>query len=455
MTLTFISQSDLEITIANVLDSFATIDPLKIVSKIKLHLLTHIPDDVRDYGPLVGEATEVFECFNAVFRSCSILSNHQAPSRDIAIQLGGQDGFKQRISGGWWKTKSGDWVQAGIAVREKLFEDPVLRNNLGWAGEVNAAGGSSFSPLSRYTSLICIVGSIKLSPYVVPKKGPRYRPSKAWQDLTASSARNAFEFCEDPEQPWFEVKHSVSKSNDQCYVGSWVFAVIQAAEPVGSGSTARLPETHATTCGRIVELLAATEASTTGIAVIRVYQMLETRHPIFGMPRLVKPMPDNETLVIVPAEVHPSHSLTLELLTFPQDLEFDFNVQHDCPFAGCLATGKRARRQERIICDDMLEDAIEHRDTDQWVINTHSLHNGHLLRLRVRPELISPTRLIPADERQQRHREVVSRLRPGQEKRRKKVADQRAAKKAEVMAVDSKQEVLAAEESMDVDQEEV
>ncbi|KAF9780464.1 hypothetical protein BJ322DRAFT_1128850 [Thelephora terrestris] len=418
-------QGDLEIAIANVLDSFATIDPLKIISKIKLHLLTHIPDDVRDYGPLVGEATEVFECFNAVFRSCSVLSNHQAPSRDIAVQLGGQDGFKQRISGGWWKTKSGDWVQAGIAIREKLSEDPVLRNNLGWAGEAAMSGGS-----------------IKLSPYVVPKKGPRYRPSKTWRELMASKAGNASQFCEDPEQPWFEVKYSVSmKSNDQCYVGSWVFAVVRTPD-TSSGSAADPPEKCSTICGRIVELLAPTECEVKGLAVITVYQMLESRHPIFGMPRLAKVTPPNgQGSVVVPVE----------------DLEFNFNVQHDCPSAGCSATGKRARRQERIVCDDILDDAIEHRDIDQWVINTHSLHNGHLLRLRVRRELISPVRLIPADERQQRHRERASTLRPGQEKRRKKAADERAAKKA--VTVDPKQEAPKAgpkpggEEFMDVDEE--
>jgi len=101
---------------------------------------------VWNYGPLVGEATEVFECFNAVFRSCSVLSNHQAPSRDIAIQLASQDGFKQRVSGGWWEAESGDWVRAGLAVREALFEDPVLRNNLGWAGEAEAVGGCCFFP---------------------------------------------------------------------------------------------------------------------------------------------------------------------------------------------------------------------------------------------------------------------------------------------------------------------
>lgn len=144
---------------------------MKIISKIKLHLLTHIPDDIRDYGPLVGEATEVFECFNAVFCSCSILSNHQAPSRDIAIQLGGQDGFKQRISGGWWKTESGDWVQAGLAVREKLFEDPVLRNNLGWASEVDTAGGLSSSfPTETQLNFHSRVG--KVMPLCGSQEGP-------------------------------------------------------------------------------------------------------------------------------------------------------------------------------------------------------------------------------------------------------------------------------------------
>ena len=311
VALTFIAQSDLKIAIANVLDSFVTIDPLKIISKIKLHLLTHIPDNVRDYGPLVGEATEVFECFNAVFHSCSILSNHQAPSRDIAIQLGGQDGFKQRISGGWWKTESGDWVQAGIAVREKLFEDPVLQNNLGWAGEVEIAGGLSFSPLSRQTCFIRITGSIQLSPYVVPKKGPRYRPSRVWHELMAPSARNASEFCKDPEQRWFEVKQPVlMKSNDPCRVRSWVFATAQTAGAIGSGSVADPPATSSIICGRIVELLAPTELAIKGIAVIDLYEMLETRHPIFGMPRLIRATHGDRSLVIVSTEVLPVALLT-------------------------------------------------------------------------------------------------------------------------------------------------
>ena len=119
-------------------------------------------------------------------------------------------------------------------------------------------------------------------------------------------------------------------------------------------------------------------------------------------------------------------------------MDFDFNVQHDCPSAGCSATGKRARRQERIVSDDILDDAVEHRDVDQWIVNTHSLHNGHLLRLRVRPELISPVRIVPADEREKRHCEDVSGLRPGQAKKRKNRADKRAEKKVSVTA-DSKQ----------------
>jgi len=117
----------------NVLDLFSRIEPSKIVTKPKLHLLTHLPDDIKRYGPLVGEATETFECFNAVFRFCSVLSNHQAPSRDIAIQLADQEGFKQRVTGGWWFDGSGDLQRSGTGVRSSLGRYATLRNNLGWA----------------------------------------------------------------------------------------------------------------------------------------------------------------------------------------------------------------------------------------------------------------------------------------------------------------------------------
>src|SRR6266478_4636992 len=66
--------------------------------------------------------------------------------------------------------------------------------------------------------------------------------------------------------------------------------------------------------------------------------------------------------------------------TIAQDVEFDFNVQHDCLFAGCGPTGKRPRVQERIVASEATETFIEHRDISRWIINTHSLHNGHLLR---------------------------------------------------------------------------
>ncbi|KAJ6579839.1 hypothetical protein B0H10DRAFT_2341995, partial [Mycena sp. CBHHK59/15] len=63
---------DLEILIDNVLDAFATLDPSKILIKLKLHVLKHIPQNIRRRGPSVRFSTEVYECFNEVFpRSCT------------------------------------------------------------------------------------------------------------------------------------------------------------------------------------------------------------------------------------------------------------------------------------------------------------------------------------------------------------------------------------------------
>ncbi|KAJ7175598.1 hypothetical protein C8R46DRAFT_1249143 [Mycena filopes] len=46
---------DLKVAVANVLDVFAMIDPSKMITKIKLHLLAHIDEDAVDCGPLMDK----------------------------------------------------------------------------------------------------------------------------------------------------------------------------------------------------------------------------------------------------------------------------------------------------------------------------------------------------------------------------------------------------------------
>ncbi|KAK7438747.1 hypothetical protein VKT23_017877 [Stygiomarasmius scandens] len=94
---------DLGVLIDNILDAF---DPAKILVKAKLHLLTHIPDHIRRFGPAVWFSTEVFECFNAVFQMSSVLSNHQAPSRDIALKNRDMAHVKHLLTGGFWLQNS-------------------------------------------------------------------------------------------------------------------------------------------------------------------------------------------------------------------------------------------------------------------------------------------------------------------------------------------------------------
>jgi len=114
------------------LDAFALIDPSKIINKMKLQILPNLVDDIPRFGPAIRYSTEIFECFNAIFRLCSVLSNHQAPSRDIANKFASMDSLKHMLSGGYWKSSNGEWVRAGLKVRNLLHEDPFIQRHLGW-----------------------------------------------------------------------------------------------------------------------------------------------------------------------------------------------------------------------------------------------------------------------------------------------------------------------------------
>ena len=140
------------------------IDPSKMMSKVKLHLLVHLKEDILHFGPLVGVATEVFECFNAIFRFCSIFSNHLAPSRDIAFQLAGQETLKHRLTGGWWPTADGEWEQPGLSVHNFIHTHLTLQALVGWtSAEPLVNGNRSLFLLYISIHLPCL-GSFRLEP---------------------------------------------------------------------------------------------------------------------------------------------------------------------------------------------------------------------------------------------------------------------------------------------------
>ncbi len=81
-----------------------------------------------DSDPLVINATEGFESYNSVFRRNSVLSNRQAPSRDIAIKFADMDRVKHLLSGGYWKDDT-SWVQAGLGVQSLLAQKSILQKS--------------------------------------------------------------------------------------------------------------------------------------------------------------------------------------------------------------------------------------------------------------------------------------------------------------------------------------
>ncbi|KAJ7245583.1 hypothetical protein C8J57DRAFT_1679671 [Mycena rebaudengoi] len=369
---------DLKVAVANVLDIFATIDPSKIIAKIKYHLHVHTDEDVIQFGPLVGVATEIFESFNAIFRYCSILSNHLAPSRDIALQLGDQEGLKHRITGGLWPSGvDGKWERAGSGVRSFMAEHPVLQKLVGWTEAKAVKPADTFTP-----------GEYRL---VSLKRGQKERESYS---LKSTSAVNALNYgLYDANSTWRKCVYVLSESFDECRVDSWVFAKSSMASEASPhqfhGILFTLPQDSPLISGRISEILVNPDKGI--LVIIELFQVLSSRDAAYGMPVLVRQ--DSEvTYSIVPAK----------------NLKFKFNVQHDCYSASCEASGVRLRVQERME-SDQTENYIVHKPLDRFIVNTHAFHNAHLLLATLPRNLIAPILLFP--DRQAKHHELAAELR--------------------------------------------
>ncbi|KAJ7477826.1 hypothetical protein B0H11DRAFT_1726278 [Mycena galericulata] len=345
--------ADLEVLINNVLDIWGLIDPNRIFVKGKLHVLTHLVEDIRRFGPAVLYATEIFECWNAIFRLCSILSNHLSPSRDIAVTLADMERFKHMVSGGWWRNADGKYTRAGSSIRSFLTSNRELQRRLGWTEK-----------------FVIPTGTVKLHSLV--KRHPT-----AWISISTL-----------PEPMplgsiWVHCKYVVAQSGDSCKPGSWVF--VRKGAVSLAFSFQKDPKPFA---ARITRILARDGLPLTQhnvAVVVEPFIILDIKDPRLNMP------------ILLPSTSSPSMT----------EIIFSFNGQHDCVTCKCR-TDTVPVRQERIVTD-RTELQIIHSGEQRYILNMHGLHNAHLIR-EVLPRLLTaPVRYL--EDRVASHHRFAAQLR--------------------------------------------
>ncbi|KAJ7760815.1 hypothetical protein DFH07DRAFT_771608 [Mycena maculata] len=411
--------ADLRIAISNVLDAFADIDPSKMILKIKLHLLTHLPDDARSLGPLIGVATEIFESFNGVFRTASVLSNHRAPSRDIARQLANQEGARSLALGcSWFDAELQEWRSPGPSIKRFMDAQPNLKRMMGLNVHNDPRPGTT-----------------RLAPLPAREVGMP-RPQRQTVSLEATHARHSFNFVDHSPAggAWHHAKTLIAKSGDSCSVNSWVFFNLSPTE---------------TAAGRILELLVSATDSNTVLAVVDHFNISATKHVVYSMPQLFH-RHGEQTSQIVQAQA----SLIFHIC----DILFLFNAQHDCIGGKCAATGVRRLEQEREETD-ITEAAIEHTDHPRYIINTSAFHNAHLLRRTLARDLIRPIPIfLDEEERTKAHNQYATQLRATTSKKRKDRQDEAERKAKEAAAARQRADELekaAAEAAAEADEEDI
>ncbi|KAJ7674195.1 hypothetical protein B0H17DRAFT_946753 [Mycena rosella] len=131
--------------------------PSILISKPKFHFLLHLPFFIRCFGPAVPFSTERCEAYNAVFRACSIYSNHLTPSRDIAWSFAGIDWVKHIVTGGWWRdSRTQNWTCANPRVLRHILEYPEMAAMVGLPNKVDREPGTSISIIIPLSSSNCV-----------------------------------------------------------------------------------------------------------------------------------------------------------------------------------------------------------------------------------------------------------------------------------------------------------
>ncbi|KAH9822651.1 hypothetical protein DFH28DRAFT_1049925 [Melampsora americana] len=163
-------------------------------NKPKFHMLIHLCDSIRRFGPPCLFATENFESYNGNTRSASIHSNHLSPGRDIANSFNSYKLIRALTSGATlYDQKLKTYIRSGSKVQElfqnnKLFQKALGFNSL-WNSENQIKIGSKHSIILHFTNHSRPSSYIMFLFYHIEKG--RSQPSQA-RDLIPNEIFNEF-----------------------------------------------------------------------------------------------------------------------------------------------------------------------------------------------------------------------------------------------------------------------
>ncbi|KAI0369657.1 hypothetical protein BV20DRAFT_945672 [Pilatotrama ljubarskyi] len=378
----------LEKAIQDVLDFAAALSPSLLTEKNKLHILTHLPAHIRRHGPALLFSTERYESFNHIFRLCSIHSNRQAPSRDIAAAFANQERCRHMVTGGYWySTADKRWVCAGPAVQEHIQAHTLDAQLLG-------------VPVQKPT----VPGRMALAqPSKDSARRPERSPAVPWSRTESAGIDSSLKPPSGAKGPWQRAASVIAVSGDSVAVGDEVLVSLDSASSPN--------ECHR--FASVVELLRAEDQLTdVSLVVVRISVLGKDPHPQLRMPQLRR---EGDLLVLEPKATR-----------CDQDIICAVNVQHDCTRGLCISSNTEHVRQEREVTL-RTRTTITHTDKTHFVLNMHGLHNHSLIRSCLPAALLSPKTYFPANERMALHRTAAESLRDT--KLQKKLAKEAAIRK--------------------------
>lgn len=260
-------------------------DSTRIVQKNKFHIYSHLPEHVARFGVPVLFSTERYESFNHLFRQCSVYSNKQSPSRDIAAAFATYDTVRFILQRGEWKNRERKIVTASTKVLDCLEKYKNSHHLLATLAAPN-------EPMSRTSE----TGRTTLERRIDPKHPNK---SVSWRDTIAnliSSAPRSHE-----QTTWHKCSSVVVANGDKANIGSHVLFKERMVREI---ATIQLESKHLIISksisnegifGEIKEILKAastpfaslSDTSSSGVViVVAVAEINGTTHASFSMPVL-------------------------------------------------------------------------------------------------------------------------------------------------------------------------